>query len=107
MASEGATEEVVMCRKYLLIMMLCAMAIVLVGCESALLNMRKDSEQREIRIQDKERELHELQEQQSELREKQNRLLSDLKKKQMDQDTLNSRLEELRWDNAQLKALTD
>jgi outer membrane lipoprotein SlyB len=68
--------------------------------------MTKDSEQREIRIQNKERELQELEAQQSALREKQNKLLSDSKKKQMDQDELSTRLEELRQDNAKLNAVT-
>lgn len=93
--------------KCLLMILSFAMAIVVIGCESALLNMRKDSEQRQIRIQDKERELQDLQAQQSELWEKQNRLLSDLKKKQMDQGALSARLDELRRDNAQLNAVTE
>ena len=96
-----------MYRKFTLIFLLFALPAVMNGCESALLNMKKDSGQREVRIQEKEQELQGLQSQQAALREKQGRLLSDLRKSQMDRETLSASVDELRRDNDRLRAVTE
>lgn len=93
-------------RKFLLLIMLVAVSTDMIGCKSALLDMKRDSEMREVRIQEKEGELENLQVQQTELREKQARLQSDLRKKQMDCDALSARLDELRRDNSRLNSVT-
>jgi len=76
------------------------------GCESALLNMRQENVQREVRVQNKEQELQDLQREEIELKEKKKGLLSDLQNRRMEYDTLNSRLEELRRQNARISADT-
>jgi chromosome segregation ATPase len=93
-------------RKVILALTLIAMLAGFCGCESALLNMRKENEQSEVRVQAKEQQLQELQGEEIQLNEKKKGLLSDLRNRQMEYDSLNSSLEDLRMQNASISADT-
>ncbi|HJV64619.1 MAG TPA: hypothetical protein VJ550_02680 [Geomonas sp.] len=75
------------------------------GC--AVMNMKQENEQREVRVQAKEQQLQQLQREEAALNADKRRLLSEIQEGHADADRLEARLSGLRQENAKLKAETE
>jgi chromosome segregation ATPase len=81
--------------------------LTLLGCKSALLELQKDNEIRADRITIKEVELGKLGDQNQQLLNEKNKLLSELDQKNITLNELNARLAKLKAANSQIRAVTD
>ena len=76
------------------------------GCQSALLTMKNEADETEIRIAIKEGELTQLQKQERALAEEKRKLVADLQSREGEVDSLYERLDVLRRENSRLEAET-
>jgi chromosome segregation ATPase len=81
--------------------------LTLFGCNSALLDLQKDSEIRVDRINTKEADLVNLGDQNQQLSYEKNKLLTELGQKNTTLDELNTQLTKLKAANSQIRAATD
>lgn len=79
-------------------------AVSLAGC--TVMEMRKDVEQREARLQVKQSELDQAEQQQTALKQRQSALIADLESRQMTLDDLQARLDQLKAENDRASATT-
>jgi chromosome segregation ATPase len=81
--------------------------LALFGCKSALLELQKDNEIRADRIKTKEVVRDNLEDQNQQLLNEKNKLLSELDQKNITLNELNARLAKLKAANLQIRAVTD
>lgn len=82
------------------------LVLVVSGCNSALLQTRRENQETEQRLVDKNMELRTLDEQNQYLLAEKNRLSADLNQQSMTLDELNARLTELQRENSRIKTTT-
>ncbi|MCP4340877.1 MAG: hypothetical protein GY799_18805 [Desulfobulbaceae bacterium] len=80
--------------------------LTLAGCQSALLQMKNDNSESELRIVQKEQRVSELELQNRSLQEKKTKLQKDLETTRLNLDQLSGRLKAIQMENDRIQAIT-
>ena len=86
--------------------LLCCCLLTLAGCQSALLQMKDDNSEMEMRIAQKEQRVSELEIENRSLQEKKAKLLRDLETTKLNLDQISERLKSIQMENDRIQAIT-